>query len=692
MKVRLSLVRDARRTASNSPKSGISNAMSSGLLCLAVVALMAIPAWPQEIPQDLSNKSLEDLMNIEVTSVSKKEQKLSRTASAIFAITAEDIRRSNATNIPDLLRMVPGLDVAQINANTWAISARGFNGRFSGELLVLVDGRNVYTPTFGGVFWDVLDLPLEDIERIEVIRGPGGSVWGANAVNGVINIIQKKASETKGPMIVAGGGNIDQAFGTTQYGATVSKGVDYRVYAKYFNEDHLDAPNGQNGGDGWHVLRGGFRADSNLSPHDTLTVQGDIYSGREGNPSVFLPSVTSPGLQDFDPQIDLAAGYLQSIWSHVYSNRSDSTLAVSLDVYDRDDVLREVRRTFSADFHHHFAWGEWQDFVWGLGYRYSSSHTDGNLSVSLNPADLNTQVFSSFIQDEIALVPDRLYMTVGAKLEHDYYTGFGLWPSARAAWNLNGHHMLWTAISRAGRTPTSIDTALRLNFAGFNEPNGTPVLVGIEGNPHYKSEPLLAYEAGYRTTVLRRLTVDFTAYYNTYAGLQTTEPATPVFENTPPPPHLFLPMTLENLMHGETHGAEITANWKLTSRWTLSPGYSFERIHMHVSPSSQDPQSALTLEGGAPHHQAQLRSHLDLPHGLAWDTSAYFVDRLSVFNIPSYTRLDTGLSWQITKGISVNLAGQNLIRNEHLEFVDATESALSTFIKRSAYAKFTWRF
>ncbi len=660
------------------------------VLLIGTLVAIALPACPQQNPPDLTDKSLEDLMNIEVTSVSKKEEKLSRTASAVFVITAEDIRRSNALNIPDLLRMVPGLDVAQINADTWAITARGLNGRFSNELLVLVDGRNVYTPTFGGVFWDVLDLPLEDIERIEVIRGPGGSVWGANAVNGVINVITKKTSETKGAMIVAGGGNIDQGFGTTQYGASLGNRVDYRMYAKYFNQDHFENPTGQSGGDGWHVLRGGFRMDSTLSPNDTLTVQGDIYTGREGVPGVFLPSVTSPGLVDIDQQVDLAAGFLQSTWNHAYSNGSDSTLLVSFDAYDRDDVLREVRRTFSADFHHHFAWGERQDVVWGLGYRFSSSDTDGNLSVSLNPPDLNTQTFSSFIQDEIALVPDRLYLTVGAKLEHDYYTGFALWPSARAAWNLSEHHMFWTALSYADRTPSSIDTALRLNFAGFTESDGTPVLVGLMGNPHYKGEGLIAYEVGYRTTVLRHLTIDFAAYYNDYDHQQTIEPVTPFFETTPPPPHLFLPSTYENLMHGEAYGAEVATNWKVTNRWTLSPGYDFERIHMHVSTTSQDTTSAPEVAGSTPHQQAQLRSHLDLSHGLAWDASAYFVDRLVFFRIPSYTRLDTGLTWQCTKGISLSVVGQNLARDGHLEFVDTTQSARSTLIKRGGFAKLTW--
>ena len=243
------------------------------LVLLGVAILTAIPARPQQMPADLTKVSIEDLMSVKVTSVSKKEEELSRTASAIFVITQEDIRRSGATNIPDLLRMVPGMNVAQINANTWAIAGRGLNGEFANELLVMVDGRAVYTPTTGGVFWDVLDIPLEDIERIEVIRGPGGSVWGANAVNGVINILTKKASETKGAMLVTGGGNLDQGFGTAQYGGSVGKNFDYRVYTKYLNQDHMPGLTGEDGGDGWHMLRGGFRADGALSAKDSLTIQ-----------------------------------------------------------------------------------------------------------------------------------------------------------------------------------------------------------------------------------------------------------------------------------------------------------------------------------------------------------------------------------------------------------------------------------
>jgi iron complex outermembrane recepter protein len=665
---------------------------SRTLAQIALLGFLAVPAWPQQSSTDLTSKSLEDLMNVEVTSVSKSEQTLSRTASAIFVITAEDISRSGARNIPDLLRMVPGMDVAQINANTWAISARGLNGEFSNELLVMVDGRTVYIPTFGGVFWDVLDMPLEDVERIEVIRGPGGTIWGANAVNGVVNIITKNAADTHGGLILAGGGNLDQGFATTQYGGTLGQDTDYRVYTKYFNQAQLPGLGGQNGGDGWHLLSGGFRVDSTLSPKDMLTIQGSLYAGRESNPNLSLQSVTSPGPEAVDLRVDLSGAFLQLAWNHTFSARSDTSLQISYDDYKRVDVLDEGRYTLNFDFRHHFLLGQRQNIVWGLDYRYSSSHTNGDLTITLNPADLNTQIAGSFIQDEIALSPDRVYLTVGTKLEHDYYTGFVLLPSARLTWQPNGHQMLWAAISRAARTPASTDTAERLNFAGFPGPNGTPVLIGQVGNPHFKNEDLTAYEAGTRITALKKLSIDIAAFYGDYTHQQTVEPAPPVFETTPAPPHLFIPTTFENLMHGESQGLEIAANWKVTDRWTLSPGYAFEQIHMHLDPSSQDTTSVSAAEGSSPINSAQLRSHFIFPHNMSWDTSTYFVGRLDNPKIPSYTRVDTSLSWHYREELSISLVGQNLVRDQHLEFIESTGASTSTLIKRSAYAKFTWRF
>ena len=659
---------------------------------------LCVPASAQKDAQgtgsnvDLTTMNIEDLMNVKVTSVSRTEEKLSRTASAVFVIGPEDIRGSGALNIPDLLRMVPGVDVAQVSSNTWAIGVRGFNGRFSDKLLVLLDGRAVYTPTFGGVFWDVLNLPLEDIERIEVIRGPGGSVWGANAVDGVINIITRKADETQGGLVTAGGGSPDQGFGTVQYGGSLGQKTDYRIYTKYQNEDHTPNSAGLNGGDAWHLLTGGFRTDTSLSANDTLVVQGNLYSGEENIPATQLVSISSPGPQFTDTPANLSGGYIQSVWNHTFSARTGTTLEVSYDTYQRNDALREGRKTFNADFQHHFQWGDRQNILWGLGVQYTSSHSDGDFFVSLNPPAASNSLFNSFVQDEIALVPDRLYLTVGAKLEHNYYTGWAAMPSARVAWLINAWHMLWAAYSRPIHTPDETDIALRSNVSEFPGPGGLPTLVEITGNPNYGNETMTAYELGYRTSVSRKLSIDFAAYYDDYTHLQTIEPGAPFLESTPVPLHLVLPLTYENLLYGEAHGLEISTNWKVTNRWSISPGYAFEEIHMHTEPTSQDTTSAALDEGSSPRHSAQLRSRVDLSYGLEWNASIYFVDRLAALAIPSYTRVDTQLTWKWGERGTFSVVGQNLQKNSHFEFQDFLHSINANQAKRSAYAVVRWSF
>jgi iron complex outermembrane recepter protein len=673
--------------------------------CSLTVLLFCGPALAQKPDRgtgagvDLTTLNIEDLMNVKVTSASKKEQKLSRTAAAIFVISQEDIRRSGATNIPDLLRMVPGMDVGQINGSTWAISSRGFNAQFSNKLLVMIDGRIVYTPYFAGVYWDTLDVPLEDIDRIEVIRGPGGTIWGANAVNGVISIFTKKAGDTHGGMVEAGGGNIDAGFGTAQYGAKAGKATDYRVYTKYSNQNQMLDLNGLDGADGWHMLRGGFRTDSVLSSKDTLTVEGDMYSAREGELGFVLPSITSPSYAPVSEEINLSGGFLQSTWNHSYSDRSDSSLQVSFVPYRRGDPQEpEKRKTFYLDFQHHFAWSRRQDIVWGLGYSYTTDKIIGGLTVSFNPASKVLQTVNSFVQDEIALIPDRLYLTLGTKLEHNSYTGLGLMPSVHMIWSPNDRHMFWAAVSRALRTPSRNDTNLVVNVGGSPGSDGTLDLVRFFGNPQFKNEGLTAYEMGYRTTVRKNLSIDIAAYYNDYDHLESTEPGTPFPEATPLPPHLVLPLMYENLLFGETHGIEIAANWKVSDRWTLSPGYALEQLHVHEEPSSADAETGPFIENGTPHHSAQIRSHFDLRHDLSWDGFVSFADHLSkqglstFERIPSYTRLDTGLTWKPTETVSVSVFGQNLLKVQHLEFEDVFGSMQSGQIKRGGYAKVTWRF
>jgi iron complex outermembrane receptor protein len=652
--------------------------------------LLAVPAWPQNSPKpaDLSGKSIEDLMNIEVTSASKKAQKLSQVAAAIFVITQEDIRRSGATNIPDLLRMVPGLDVAQMNANTWAISARGFNLQFADKLLVLIDGRAVYTPLFGGVYWDAQDVPPEDIDRIEVIRGPGGTVWGANAVNGVINIITKNSADTLGGLATAGGGSQEQGFGTVQYGGKIGDATTYRVFTKDLNDNHFPDLDGQDGGDNWHLLHGGFRVDTSLSRKDSLTTQGDLYTGDEGGTivhSTFFP----PENVEVHNISELSGGNILSRWNHAFSSRSDTTFQFYFDNYSRSGpVVGEVRNTVDFDFQHHLLWGARQDLIWGLGYRHSQDRTVGTIDGAFVPADWSGSLFDSFVQDQITLRPNRVFLYLGAKLENAYFSGFDLQPSVRLVWTPSNRQTLWAAVSRSTRTPSRRDVGLNAALAALPGPSEVVLL----GNSNFKSEHVLAYELGYRAQPSERLSIDVAAFVNVYDHLESVEVLPPFFDPNSVPPLTFFPHAFANKLHGTTQGIEVSLNWKVTGRWTLNPGYSFLNMNLDTDVGSLDTTSEENTEDSSPAHQAQLRSRLQLFRNLTWDSSAYFVSSLPAQSVPSYTRLDEQLTWRPAERWEFSLVGQNLLADHHLEFNDYLQSVNSTQVKRSAYAKITWHF
>jgi len=645
--------------------------------------------------RDLSQVSLEDLMNIEVTSVSKKEQKMSQAAAAIFVITQEDIRRSGAANIPDLLRMVPGMDVSQINANTWAISARGFDDQFSNKLLVLIDGRAVYTPLLGGVNWDVQNVPLEDTERIEVVRGPGATVWGANAVNGVINIVTKKAADTKGAMVTGGGGTEGQAQGTVQYGGDIKEKTNYRIFANYLNYGSLPAVGGGSGKDNWNLLHGGFRADSKISSSDSLTVQGDLYTGQEGATIIHIYSVAPPVIGNLNANNQVSGGNILGRWSHTFSSRSDTTFQFYFDKYARSGPqASETRDTIDFDFNHHFAWGSRQDVIWGAGYRRTWDTTIGTIDDSFTQPGTTLHLFNFFVQDTVTLNPDRFFLTAGTKVENSYFTGYEIEPSVRLAWTPSNRLTFWSAVSRAERSPARRDTGLIAPLAVFPDPAGsnTPVEVILFGNPKFQSEHVVAYEAGFRAQPNDRLSIDVSTFFNRYDHLETVEPGLEIFQASPLPARFVIPMTFGNLMYGSTEGGELSANLKLTDRWTLSPGYAFLEMHLHTKPSSLDTTSEAEFQGSSPQHQAQLRSHVDLSHGLSWDASAYFVSELPIQGVASYTRIDTQLKWKFAERAEFTLVGQNLLQDHHLESMDALTLVNSSLIKRSAYAKFTWLF
>ena len=665
------------------------------LISLICTTPMVMGQTVQDPNRDLATMSMQDLMDIQVTSVSKREQRLSDAAAAIFVITPEDIRRSGATNIPDLLRIVPGMDVAQINANTWAVAARGFNHQFTDKLLVLIDGRAVYSPLLGGVNWDTQDLPLEDIDRIEVIRGPGATLWGANAVNGVINIVTKKTEDTRGGLVSGGGGAQGQAYGTVRYGGRLANNTTYRVFAKYLNNGSAPDLDGAPGDDSWNLLHGGFRADTTVSGNDSLTLQGDLYEGREGATIIHIFSVDPPSIDNQDVRFGLSGGNFLGRWKHSFSNRSDMTLQGYFDNYQRlGPQASETRDTVDFDFSHHFAWGSRQNVVWGLGYRHTWDKTSGTIDQAFVPPDSTLQLFNSFIQDTATLDPGRVFLTVGTKLENSYYSGFDLEPSARVAWTPSTDETFWAAVSEAEQAPDRRLVGLVAGLAVFPDPEGstTPVQVTLFGNLQFKPEHVLSYEAGYRAQLKKWLSIDVSSFFNRYYHLESVEPGPETFEPTPAPARFVIPLTFGNLMYGTTEGAELVGSLKLTSRWTLSPGYAFLEMHLHTEPSSQDTTSPLIYQGSNPQHQVQLRSRVQLFRNLSWDANGYFVSALPAEQVPSYTRVDSQLSWELGERMQLSVAGRNLLHDHHVESLDILTLVNSALIKRGAYAKLTWRF
>jgi iron complex outermembrane recepter protein len=663
------------------------------ILVFAAIATLVLPGFPTHAQStDLTQTSLEDLMNVKVTSVSRREQTTSQAAAAIFVISREDIRRSGALNIPTLLRMVPGLDVAQIDASKWAVSARGFNGQYSDKLLVLVDGRTVYSPIFAAVFWDSQNVPLDTIERIEVIRGPGAAIWGTNAVNGVINIITRSAADTQGGFISGGADNTRTGPETIVYGGKAPGVGAYRVYAEGVQYSELPTFAGLKGQDDWRLVHGGFRTDTVLSAKDSLTTEGEGHSGNAGELTTVPISLAPPQTPTLALRDRYSGWNVLARWNRTISPRSGTSLQVYFDRSSRDDSTYAIGlNTVDLDFQHHLVLGARQDIVWGLGYRVSSDGTHPTLRIIFTPNDRVSQLFNLFVQDEIAIVPDRLHLSLGARVERSDYTGFDLEPSARLAWTVDSRNMVWAAISQADRTPARKDTTLRVNYAAVPGP-GLPVLISLLPNPNKKNEGLTAFETGYRSAWTSTFSVDASMFYNRYRDLTSVELGTPGLETSPSPAHLLVPNFVGNGLYGETHGVELFADWRVISRWTLNPSYSFMAAHIHTAADSQDFADATGTEGGSPDHQAQLRSSVSLPRNLQWNASAYFVNRLRSASIPSYTRLDTGLRWFAGEHFTVSVVGQNLLKGLHPEYAGPSSSLQSGLVRRGVYAKVGWSF
>src|SRR4051812_6669490 len=471
-------------------------------------AATTTPATGEAKP--IMDMDLADLMKITVTSVSKRPEKLSDAAAAIYVITGEDIRRAGATSIPEALRLAPGLEVARQDSHTWAISSRGFNDEFANQLLVLIDGRSVYTPLFAGVYWDVQDLPLEDINQIEVIRGPGASLWGANAVNGVINITTKRARDTQGLLVTGGGGNEEIGFGSLRYGGKIGDDMFYRVYAKYLDRDDSALPNGSDANDNWSMWRGGFRWDWQATDENLLTLQGDIYTG-ELNQTVLVPTLTAPFAEFLQDKVHVGGGNLLGRWNHRFSDSSELAFKAYYDRTERDRVVfSETRDTFDLDLQHRFQLGGWNDIIVGLGYNLTADSLDNTFAVSFDPRHRTDSLYSGFVQDEIELIQDQLRLTLGTKLEHNDYTGWEVQPNARLSWSITKKQTAWFAASRAISTPSRAEDDIRINRLAI--PPGivgpVPGLVSQFGSRDMDSKELIAFELGYRIQPHERVTFD----------------------------------------------------------------------------------------------------------------------------------------------------------------------------------------
>jgi iron complex outermembrane recepter protein len=635
----------------------------------------------------LAKLPFDELMQQPVTTVARKGEKLSEVPAAIEVLSQEDIRRLGVLSIPEALRWVPGMDVARIDGHRYAISARGFNDEFANKLLVLMDGRSIYTPLFGGVYWDQQNTLMEDIDRIEVIRGPGGTLWGPNAVNGIISVITKSARDTQGALLSGATGSEEHWYAAGRYGGHVGTNVFYRVYGNSYGRDDLA---GGDLADGWRNNQGGFRLDWEAQGNNLVTFQGDYY---QGDAMETLRVLTQPAPATFalitrNNAVEYSGGNLLGRWTHSFHNGSQSRLQLYYDHLDRADQVwtrRALENTFDVDFDHRFRWGERQELVWGLGNRVTVNEKQPTLPATFVPQERTLNFFSAFVQDEIRLLPERLSFFAGTKVQHNTYTAWEFQPSGRLVWSATDRQTLWAAVTRAVRTPTRVDADLRSTVT----PGGLLPVSAIEvfGNPGVKSEIEYAYELGYRVQPVKRLAFDLAAFYNDYENLVSYRPVGINLDVSPP----VVSLLTMNSFSGKSYGGEIAARWEVLPWWRLRPSYTFFEVDLRST--AGDLETAPTQqEGGSPQHQFALRSEWDLPRNFEFDAALRYVDRLPALDIPSYVTLDLRLGWRPTRNLEIAIVGQNLVESKHAEFRTLNAPALVGQVQRSVYGKVTWRF
>jgi iron complex outermembrane receptor protein len=654
-----------------------------------VLALgISLPSAAQQrsdLPDDLTQLSLEELMEVEVTTVARKKQDLGNTAAAIYVLSSEEIRSAGATSIPEALRLVPGLQVAQVDSSKWAVSSRGFNGLFANKMLVMIDGRSIYTPLFAGVFWDVQDLLLEDIDRIEVVRGPGATMWGSNAVNGVVNIITKPASRTQGAFVDTGVGTEDRGSVGLRFGGKAGASARYRVFGKGFYRDASMAASGGEGHDSWSFVSGGFRLDREPAGGHRFGLQASIYSGRTEQ-WVTDPKLEPPYVVSYIDQQDFTGGSLLGRWEKAMSAQSDIFLQASYErTSRRSDVrYRGVRDTSEVDAWYRRRAGDRHDLLFGGSLRYTVEGFENSFLITFDPARRGLYYASAFAEDEIALVPGRLQLTLGSRFEHGTFAGLEIQPNIRAAWTAGDHQMLWGSASRAVRSPSRGDRDLWFNVSAFPQPDGMVSVISVLGNDLFLSEELMAYEAGYRVQPLGRFSLDIAAFYNDYDRLAAFGEETPFLVSDPV--YLALPHRITNGVDGFSRGLEIVSQVGLRENWKVSGWYSWLDVVLKFDPAQGLPTTGI---GDSPNHQFLVRSQLDLPARVTLDGRVKYVGSLE--SVPAYTRVDIVTTWNLRPKLELMLAVFNLLDDHHPEFAsDLVWSA--TEVQRSVLGKVSWQF
>ena len=615
-------------------------AVRAALWCAAAWAIMsAVPAAAQSI-DELKSMSIEQLANVDVTSVTKSAESLSGAPGSIHVITREDIARAGPTTLPEALRLAPNLQVARRGAADWVITARGMSGNadaqnFPNKLLVLIDGRSVYTPLYSGVYWDMQDVVLDDVDRIEVISGPGATLWGANAVNGVINIITRKVKDTQGPLAHIVAGDQDQA-GSLRYGGKIGNSAGYRVYAKAIQDEAFDAVTGGSSQDRWHRLQGGFRVDWTPAPRDALTLQGDAYAGTTGHPGS-------------DERI--AGRNLTGRWRHATGPGDDSGAVQVQLYYDRTmradpSSGRFALDSYDIDIQHDFDWGAAQHIVWGGGARVSHSFIDGISALTFAPARRTLFLGNAFVQDSIA-IGKAATLVVGVKAEDDPYVGVSVLPSVRGSLRLGGGATLWAAVSRAIRSPTPFDRDVAERLGA---------LLYLTGDRDFRTEKLTAYEAGLRGRLGGVASFSVSGFYNVYDDLRSVETT----------PATFIPLHWGNRINARTWGVEAEATVKPTSWWRLTAGYSYLHEDVTFDADASGLLGAAQI-GDDPHHQASLRSSMDLG-AFTVDGALRHVGRRPDPVVPAYSEADLRIGWRVSPHLRLSVTGTNLLHASHIEY------------------------